>query len=987
MSINSRDALLDSMKDKASTWGWGAITAFSRARVNNLIEQQFIESYSEGRYFPFFNAEFQLDKVYRDVKIVNLILGKPLLSFESADLNRSKVTVTLNIVGGSYSEIKRIPGEQPVLSSWHKIKETHGFYVRFELDLSVTRGDIDRVGRVTMNLSGADKFSTNLGSIGDINDRIIDLLKGHLNELPPHKKIYTLGVLDLSGYNPLTPVRFYIRTQRSPASTLNEAVDKGDGAVLVFIDLAGSMPGISWPGNDSDFNYFIPDDQTDQGEQYSAALVIHESLVSSANEDNMQLLTTLLFPGQHHFEVISEHTPHDRVFFGNLATSTTYYSVEPTFSTIRAGTQQAFSFRNSVGQEVPASWEVRSLNSAGSAGAGTIDKNGVYTAGTRQYVGQETLRVVVTGRYSHAGKDYKASALLLVAYEDVSISPRLSERQVGLNPADIVSGASKTALPVQWSNPEPIVLTASAAHDDKVTWTLLDTNYGSIQLEGNVALYTPPQPSELLGLGLVEQRIMAYNQTTKQQMFTSILLSWYQDVALDPPFKDNVAPLQAVQLTSSYTGPRQPVWSVLSGDGAVDENGLFTASGSEEPGVTVVHFSVDLGDGDFKSGYSVIETTGFEPTEMWTGITMTVVVADGKEPGDGVNEGTAYANGFQQIHLVVTLVTTNGELTPEEKDSLSVVMDGANHPLLCMDTNDNYGIPFGNPDIEWAYSTQNNIFRFVGDRPPAQPVAEGAQMLATETVDLYVVARPQDIETKTFYLRLIDRDGFKHDSKRDGDENLGKVRLSLLSPPILNPASYTFEKSRVYTEEGGNQDENGEYPHEFNYVTIDYWLLSYPPAPFFINEMVAIKRGLTQANISLSTLQFESNVLEETMASFTGQAIYLVNQSEPKLLEFDPRLTVLRPELKDLAIVPGYKPSPGQAVISLHRVDDFAYITRDKINRKDMYEPLNFHFTDYDGNFHGVTIMFDVETNPYSRNKLLLTTFLQDPVTGEVVKS
>lgn len=232
---------------------------------------------------------------------------------------------------------------------------------------------------------------------------------------------------------------------------------------------------------------------------------------------------------------------------------------------------------------MPASWEVRSLNSAGSAGAGTIDKNGVYTAGTRQYVGQETLRVVVTGRYSHAGQDYKASALLLVAYEDVSISPRLSERQVGLNPADIVSGASKTALPVQWSNPEPIVLTASAAHDDKVTWTLLDTNYGSIQLEGNVALYTPPQPSELLGLGLVEQRIMAYNQTTKQEMFTSILLSWYQDVALDPPFKDNVAPLQAVQLTSSYTGPRQPVWSVLSGDGAVDENGLFTASGSEEP--------------------------------------------------------------------------------------------------------------------------------------------------------------------------------------------------------------------------------------------------------------------------------------------------------------------------------------------------------------------------------------------------------------------
>ncbi|NMY39639.1 MULTISPECIES: hypothetical protein [unclassified Pseudomonas] len=56
MPNNSRDAILASMEGKSSTWGWGAITAFSRARVNNLIEQQFIEGYSEGRYFPFLKA-------------------------------------------------------------------------------------------------------------------------------------------------------------------------------------------------------------------------------------------------------------------------------------------------------------------------------------------------------------------------------------------------------------------------------------------------------------------------------------------------------------------------------------------------------------------------------------------------------------------------------------------------------------------------------------------------------------------------------------------------------------------------------------------------------------------------------------------------------------------------------------------------------------------------------------------------------------------
>ena len=987
MPNNSRDAILASMEGKSSTWGWGAITAFSRARVNNLIEQQFIEGYSEGRYFPFFKGAFSLDALYRDVNIKSLILGRPLLSFESADLDRSRVTVTLSVVGGSYSEIKRLPGQQPVLNSWVKIKETHGFYVRFEVDLSVTRGDIDRVGRITMNFSGADNFSTNIGTLPEINDNIIKLLKVYFAELPAHKKIFQLGVLDLTGYNPLTPVRFYIRTQRSPASQLETAVDNGDGAVVVFIDVAGSTPGITWPGKDSDFNYFIPDDQIDQRDQYSAALVIHNSLVTSANEDNMKLLTTLLFPGQNHFEVISEHTPHDRIVFGNVASSATSYSVEPTFSTIRAGSQQRFSFKNSAGQAVQATWEVRSLNSAGSAGAGTIDHNGVYTAGTRKNVGEETLRVVVTGRYSSAGQDYKASALLLVAYEDVSISPRISERQVGLSAADILSGAVKTTLPVQWANSEPIVLTASAAPDEKVTWTLLDTNYGSVQPEGNVVLYTPPPPTELLGLGLVEQRIKAYNETTQQVMYTSVLLSWYQDIAVEPAFQDNVTPLQTVQLTSSYTGSRKATWSIISGAGSVDENGLFTASDAEEPHVSVVHCSVDMGEGDFKSGYSIIETTGFKPQDMWTSITMDVVVVDGKQPGDAAHEGRAYANGFQQVHLLVTLVTTGGELTPEEKDSLCVVMEDTNHPLLNMDANDNYGIPYGAKEIEWAYSTKNNMFRFMGDKPSAHRTAEGAEALATTTAHLYLVARPEKLETKKFFLRLTDRFEFIHDSTVEGDVDQGKVSITLVSRPTLTADSYSFKSSRVYTEDGGNQDQNGDYPFSFNYVTIDYWMLSYPESPFLLNEMVTVNNNLTPMNISLSTLQFESDVLEEVMASFTGQAAYLVNHPEPKVLMFDPRLISLRPELTDMPIEPAYKPSPGQVVVSMHRVDDFSYLTRDMATRKDMYRPLNFHLTDYDGNFHGITISFDTETNPDSRNKLLLTTFLQDPITGEAVKS
>lgn len=987
MTNNSREFLLESMNGKSCTWGWGAITAFSRSRLNNLIEQQFIEGYSEGRYFPVFSTEFSLNFVYRDIKIEKIILGKPLISFESASLDLSKVTVTMNLVGGNYSEVKRGPGVPALLNSWVKIKETHGFNVKFELDLSVTRGDIDSIGKVTMDISRATNFSTNIGDLNEINDEFTQRLKVYFDGLPAHKKIFNLGVLNLTGYNPLTPVSFHIRTQRAPGAELRGAVNADDGAVLVFIDLAGSTPGNTWPGEGSDFQYFIPDDKVGDKEQYSAALVIHHSLVSVANEDNINLLTTLLFPGQNNFEVVSEHTPHDRVVFGNLAMSATSFSVEPTFSTIRAGSEQAFSFKNSAGIAVEASWDVRSLNSAGTLGAGTIDKDGLYTAGTRGTVGQETLRVVVTGRYSDEGREYKASALLLVDYEDVSIAPRISERQVGFSAAEFLSGVHKASGPAQWANSQPIELTATASAGDKVTWTLLDTNYGTILGEGHTVSYIPPNPDVVIGLGLVEQRVQAYNETTGKVMYTSVLLSFLQDLDISPCFKDNVVPLQKVQLKCLYHGVREPKWSLVSGNGSVDEGGVFIASDSEEPHVNVVHCIVDLGDGEFKSGYSVIESTGFKAPPMWTDLTMTVEVVDGKALGDDVNEGTAYANGFQQIHLVVTLQTTGGELTPEEKDSLSVVMDGSNHTLLCMDSNDNFGIPFSQKDVDWAYATRRNIFRFMGDKPPVKHSTKSAAPLASETAHLYIVSRPKNIETTTFYFHLTDRNNFGHDSKLESDPDIGKVHLSLISIPTFTTASYPTTLSRVWTEDGGNADSNGEYPYDFNYVTIDYLRFNYPPAPFLLEEMVPGEGSLTLANVSLSTLQFESDVLEETMASFTGQAVYLVDQAEPKFLKFDSRLLALRPKLIDMPIVSGYKPSPGEVIISMHRVDDFAYLTKDQSDRQDLYRALNFNLTDVDGNFHGITISFEDPSNVDSRNTLLLTTFLKDPITGEVVKS
>ena len=991
MSINSRDTLLASMNGENTTRGWGAITAFNRRRLNRLIEPQFINGYGKATYFPRISNTFDLANS-RKVTLENLILGQPLISFESASLDVSTVTVTFRLVGGAYSEVNSFSGEPDVLLTHTKIKETHGFTVTATVNLAVTRGDIDRVGRVTLDLSDAVDFTCNFGSLTAIKQEVSKLLSAYFKALPAHKRIFQLGVLDLAGYNPLTPVRFYLRTQRAPGAEVFGADNEEDGAVLVFIDLAGSAPGLDFPTQSSGFRYFIPDDTLNGQDQYSAALVLHHSMLAEANEDNMALLTTLLFPGHNHFEPISTHNPHDRIVFGNLAPSITLYSVEPTFSTVQAGGTQTFLMKDGEGKQIIATWKARSLNSFGSVGAGSMVGN-VYTADPRSSIGHDTLRVVVTGTYEKDGIKYEASALLLVAYEAASISPLVSERQVFAEASDYLPGAPKFAIPKQWINADPVKLSASAADTDVVEWTLLGDGYGSIELTGSTVNYILPDPSEIAGKDLFIQRVRAYNKTTQQEMVTSVLLSsWAHTVHIEPAFVGNLVPDAHVQLSTDWSRPGTVTWSVVSGDGSVDDNGIFTASNSSEPQTNVVLYKYMSDSGVEMSGYSVIETSGYTPQSTWSTVVITVKVIDGKGPADNEYQGSAYANGWQQVRLQTFLVTTGGELSSEEKDSLEVMDFESKSPLKTTDQFNEYGIPYGS-DYDWAFSKQSNSFTMYG---ASNFVDEDDTFNATK--DLYVVCRPKtdgQIQTRTFYVRITDTAGTPHSSLVANNPDAGKVFIKALPVPQLTKESYSFTKTRVLTEGDvvvDPQRPTNEAPsYDYNYRTTDYYAVAYVNGQFKFANFDYTDPKLTRKDINQSTIQWESDVLEETMFSYTGSAFIPPAGQPPKYLTFDPTLLsinkILENKLPTLEIDTAYRPSAGQLLVSLHRTDDVSYLLRSDAKRIKLYKGVDFDFRDVYGNFHGIKIAFPDASNENSRNDLILSTFLRDPKTGEVIES
>ncbi|MFJ7883402.1 hypothetical protein ACIQYF_07795 [Pseudomonas sp. NPDC096917] len=960
--------------------------------MNRLLEQQFISGYGKARYFPRVSKNFELTNS-RKVTLENIILGQPLVSFESASLADSKATVTFGVVGGAYSEVMTVPGEPDVLLTRSKIKETHGFTITATVDLAVTRGDIDRVGRVTLDLFGAVDFSCNFGSLTSIRTEVNKLFSAYFKALPVHKRIFQLGVLDLSGYNALTPVKFYLRTQQAPGADVIGAENEGDGAVLVFIDLAGSTPGKDFPPAGGSFPYFIPDDKLNGQDQYSAALVLHHSMLAEANEDNMALLTTLLFPGQNHFKPLSTHDPYDRIVFGDLAPSITLYSVEPTFSTIQAGGKQSFLFTDGDGNTVNATWKARSLNSFGTVGAGSMVGN-VYTADPVSSIGHDTLRVVVTGTYEKDGNKYEASALLLVACEAVSISPLVSERQVFAQASDFLPGAAKSSTPKHWINAEPIQFTASAADTDEVEWTLLGDAYGDIEPTGKAAVYTLPDPLEIAGKPLFVQHVRAYNKTTQQEMVTSVLLSsWVHTAHIEPAFVGNLEPNAEVQLTTDWKLPGTVTWSVINGDGTVDQDGKFVASNSSEPQTNIVLYNYLSDSGEVGvTGYSVIETSGYTPQKSWDTVRITLKVQDGQDPTDSEFEGRAYANGWQQVRLRATLQTVGGELSAEEKDSLEVMDYDSKQPVVNTDQFNEFGIPYGS-DFDWGFAKQSNSFTMFG----ASKINDN-EPNALDDQDLYVVGRPltdEEVKTRLFFVRFFDSNNTPHSSLVADNPEEGIVFIKPIPLPTLNEASYVFTHERALTEgdvvvdPSADKDEPPSY--DYNYRTIDYYTVAYREAQFKFVNFERTDTTLTLKDINRSTIQWESNVLEETMFSYTGSAFIPLSGAEPKYLEFDPDLVSMNPKLTSkltaLAIDTAYRPSAGELLVSLHRTDDVEYVPRSNPVRKKLDKGVNFEFQDVYGNFHGITISFPDASNENSRNQLMLGTFLRDHESGEVIES
>ena len=146
--------LTQRMSGKSITLGWDAIVFMNRAKVNSLMEQQYITRFNRDSFMKQITGVVSMTLNGEEtLELTGLILSQPRLSFETASMRNSRATATMDIVSGSVSYVCKGSKQEPgsVLYSY-VVTANQGFTLTMDIDLAASHGTVNEQGKVTVDI-------------------------------------------------------------------------------------------------------------------------------------------------------------------------------------------------------------------------------------------------------------------------------------------------------------------------------------------------------------------------------------------------------------------------------------------------------------------------------------------------------------------------------------------------------------------------------------------------------------------------------------------------------------------------------------------------------------------------------------------------------------------------------------------------------------------------------------------------------------------
>ncbi|MNQ79380.1 hypothetical protein D3C85_943240 [compost metagenome] len=418
-------------------------------------------------------------------------------------------------------------------------------------------------------------------------------------------------------------------------------------------------------------------------------------------------------------------------------------------------------------------------------------------------------------------------------------------------------------------------------------------------------------------------------------------------------------------------------WKVISGGGAVDANGRFSAPAQGAASSSVVQCEIVRNGVVLSSGYSVVDLSEEDPEPTWENLTSFSL----KVPGglDDERLGSLYANGYQQLFTQIRVEPTPVDgvayrLSVIERASMRLVEDSSKDDMEFVD-DALEGIPEGDAEI-WRSRLVGNRFDPAIPRMAREEDSPRVDPIVSE-LDIFVHSRARGGVTTTFHA-MFQADTQKWWRSSDVQVKSGKIQLTTLPIPELSAADYTFERVRV---DGGSgaPDEPEDDDFDFHLRTVDYWTLKYTGRPGGI-QGVSFETleflPIDGKEINTTTIRWESEQIAERMFSWTGYIFV-----DPKIpaenenINFDQvSKDVMSRSNLDVKVNKTFF-EQGTLVISLHRLDDVVYMRPIYPSRVKLSRDMAVSLIDKRGNTHKRRISFLAPSVVGSRNRLVHTLF------------
>lgn len=281
MSNYSLNELTRRMQGKSVTLGWDAVVFMNRAKVNSLLEQQYITRFNQDSFMKqVFGAPAMTPDGSEVLELSGLILSQPRLSFEKASLRDSRVTATMDIVSGTVSYVRKGSNQVPETILYSYVVSAHqGYTVTMDIDLAASKGTVNEQGQVIVDIAQGYNCVCNLVTDPNAQGKLGDFFKALFFEQKPEDRIYTLGILDLRDVDLLAPRSFIIRTMATEEGKIRTSDDYSEGAVVLLVRTKGNPRDGDDPAEGA-LDYLIPNDRDAQGKAiYSGSLVLASRVV------------------------------------------------------------------------------------------------------------------------------------------------------------------------------------------------------------------------------------------------------------------------------------------------------------------------------------------------------------------------------------------------------------------------------------------------------------------------------------------------------------------------------------------------------------------------------------------------------------------------------------------------------------------------------------------------------------------------------------